>query len=38
MTISPGRMMRSEKFRQLGHALGPDETMMSSTSSMPGMS
>ena len=36
-TISPGLMMRSEKFRQFGHVLGPDETMTSSTSSMPGM-
>ena len=38
MTISPGRMMRSEKLRQFGQAFGPEETMMSSTSSMPAMS
>ncbi len=37
ITSSPGRMIRSEKLRQLGQAFGPDDTMMSSTSSMPGM-
>jgi hypothetical protein len=36
-TISPGWMMRSEKLRQFGQVFGPEETMTSSTSSMPGM-
>jgi len=35
--MSPGRMIRSEKLRQLGQVFGPDDTMTSSTSSMPGM-
>jgi hypothetical protein len=35
-TMSPGWMMRSEKLRQFGQVLGPDETITSSTSSMPG--
>ena len=37
MTSSPGRIIRSEKLRQLGQALGPEETITSSTSSMPGI-
>ena len=37
MTSSPGRMMRSPWLRQLGQAFGPDETITSSTFSMPGM-
>ena len=35
--MSPGRMIRSEKFRQLGQVFGPEETMTSSTSSIPGI-
>ena len=37
MTSSPGRMIRSEKLRQFGQAFGPEETMTSSTSSIPGI-
>ncbi len=37
ITSSPGRIIRSEKFLQLGHAFGPDETITSSTSSIPGI-
>jgi hypothetical protein len=36
ITSSPGRMMRSEKFLQFGHAFGPEDTITSSTSSTPG--
>ena len=35
-TLTPGWMMRSEKLRQFGQVLGPDDTITSSTSSMPG--
>ncbi len=36
ITSSPGRMIRSEKFRQFGQAFGPEDTITSSTSSTPG--
>ena len=34
--MSPGWMIRSEKLRQLGQVLGPDETMTSHDSDAPG--
>src|SRR5258708_5783153 len=34
--MSPGLTMRSEKLRQFGQVFGPEETITSSTSSMPG--
>ena len=36
-TMSPGLMMRSEKLRQFGQVFGPEETITSSTSSIPGI-
>jgi hypothetical protein len=35
-TMSPGLTMRSEKLRQFGQVFGPEDTITSSTSSMPG--
>src|SRR5438034_465755 len=34
ITSSPGRMIRSEKLRQFGHAFGPEETMTSTPSGL----